>query len=333
MSRASNKVDDIRQDILGFVRDVATKREWDIIVPIMRKGLFVLLNSLDGYQDRIILPPFHGVSKLSQKAILILDDKAWHGHTMERKYKEIIGMGARRENVKTSVFMKHISCDFPIDYYRYRFGDLEYEKKEAEISEYFDSSCLQLDPDHLMAQGIVARRSLDTTDLKRFSSAVENTQNLGLFYPEEESEANLCGIMRFGIADIPFSMLDLQELRKMLKEEGVQKLRFCLELNGQLVVTPIFCPEINVNQKICKAALSNGAKLCDHISLEISEEFCRNCLNFNLQIKALRSLLRILNKGLKNEGFAICIEKLSWPELEYRFREVRSLLMNSLKGL
>lgn len=324
----------LEREIADFVRDVTSKKEWDIIVPIMRKGFFLLMSMSNDHQEKILLPPFHDVTNLREKTILIIDDKAWHGHTMEKTFKEIMERGAQPENVKTAVFIKHASCNFPIDYYQYELSDREYEKKEAEFSEYYDSSCLQLDPDHLVAVGNVVSQSLDPQDLRRFPLAVENAQHLGLFYLKEP-KTNLCGIMKFAIADIPLSMIGLGDLSQILREEGVQKLRFCLEPNGKLFLVPIFCPEIQVDVRICKKALRNETKLCEQVSMDapLTSEFCRDCLNFNLQIKALESLLPILRLKLRKAGFIIKIERLSWPELEYKFHEIRSILGNTRKRI
>lgn len=332
MSEDPYAVDEIRREIVSFVSDVVEKEEWKIIVPIMRKGLFLLVNTSNNYQEKIALPPFHGVTNLGEKMILILDDKAWHGHTMEENYNGILRMGGKAENVKTAVFMKHRSCSFPIDYYYYELDDLDYEQKEAALSEYYDSSCLQLDPDHLIAEGIVTSESLDPENLKCFPSVIKKTQDLGLFY-FEESKANLWGIMKFAVADIPLSKLNLNDFRLILREEGVQKLRFCLEPNGQLFIMPIFCPEIHIDRKVCKKALSDRTRLCEQISLDVPEtsNFCRDCLNLNLQIKALESLLPPLCRRLKNEGFVINLKSLKWPELEYKYYEIRSILRDSLR--
>lgn len=326
-------VSTIKNNLEQFVTSLFAKNDWDIIVPVMRKGLFVLANSSEGQRAKIRLPPFYGISAIENKIILIVDDKAWHGHTMEEKYTEVLLTGAKKENVKTAVFMKHRSCEFPIDFFHYEFGDDDYAEKEADLSVYYDSLCLQLDPDHLVARGSVTAQSLDSRELARFPREIEKTtSDLGVFY-FQESSSQLWNRKKFAVADIDLSKLDLKDLDLLFKKEGVQKVRFCLEPTGELLIVPIFCPETSPDKEKCRKTEIIKAKLCELVCKEVprSLDLCRECVDFNLQVGAFKAFFNMLSNKMRLSGFAIHIMDLSWPELQFKYPEVTAILDESLK--
>jgi len=329
------RVEKIHVDLNRFMSNLFSKNSWDIIVPVMRKGLFLLANSCEDQRAKIRLPPFYGVTGIENKTILIVDDKAWHGHTMNGKYKEVLCTGARKENIKTAVFMKHQSCEFPIDFFHYELGDDEYAEKEADLSVYYDSLCLQIDPDHLMVRGFIGAQSLDSRELARFPHEIEKiTSDLGVFYPQESS-CQLWKRSKFAIADIDLSKLGLKDLDSLFQIEGVQKVRFCLEPNGELFIVPIFCPETRTDRERCQNTAIIENKLCEQLRQEVprSSELCRECIDFNLQIGAFKAFFKVLSNRIKLAGFAIHIRDFSWPELEFKYPEIAAVLDNLLKTI
>jgi hypothetical protein len=328
-------VNKIQIELDQFTDSLLSKGSWDIIVPVMRKGLFLLAKSPEGQRAKIRLPPFYGVNAVETKAILIVDDKAWHGHTMNKKFSEVLSTGAKKENIRTAVFMKHDSCEFPIDFFHYEFGDEEYTEKEADLSVYYDSLCLQIDPDHLVVKGTVSVESLDARELTQFPSEVEKTtSDLGIFYFQESSSL-LWGRMKFAIVDIDLSKLGLKDLDSVFQTEGVQKVRFCLEPNGGLFIVPIFYPEIHTDRNSCQKIGVISSELCKELNQEIPRSLglCRECIDFNLQISAFKAFFNLLSDRIRRSGFAINIIDLSWPELEFKYPEVTKILARSLRTI
>jgi hypoxanthine phosphoribosyltransferase len=311
-------------------------KDWDIIVPVMRKGLFVLANAPEECIKKIRLLPLYGIDNLFDKSILLIDDKAWHGHTLEAKYKELVKLGAKPGNIKTAVFVKHADCFFPVDFYYYELNDLEYQRKEADLSVYYDSQSLQLDPDHLVAKGQIITSSIDTKRYEFFPKVLEeNTKDLDVFY-YQESTANLWGRKKFAIADIPLSKLNIGKLASLLREdEGVQKVRFFLEPSGELYIMPIFYPGFVIDNEYCHEIFTQNESLCKQFAgkVAVTEELCRECFDFNLQVLVLKDLWRILSKRLKKSGFSLKINKLSWPELEFKYIGFEKVLERVLEEL
>jgi hypothetical protein len=333
MNSLVSSVENIKNEINQFIKELFGKAEWDVLVPILRKGRIVLLSTVQDFAPRIRLPPFYGLDQIGNKKVLILDDKAMHGHTMKNIHAQVLSAGVPEKNVKTAVFVKNKACDYPINYYYHELEGMEYDKKESDLALYYESVCLQLDADHLVAKSIVTGNSLDTQIFRRFPKAVEQcSSDVGIFYLQH-SIARFWGREKFAIADIPLSKLNIDYLDKLITEEGVQKLRFCLEPCGELLIMPIFYPQINVNNEVCKEALDGRTKFCEQILREVprTTELCRECIDFNLQASALVNLSRYLMERLRKAEYNIHVNSLIWPELEYKYPNFKTILEHVLK--
>lgn len=335
MEDVKKSVEKTRSEVNSFVEEILFMNTWDMIVPILRKGRLILLSTMQDFSEKIRSVPFHGVDDMNELTILILDDKALHGHTMKSKFEEVLLAGAKKENVKTAVFVKNRECDFPIDCFRYELADLDYDNKESDLGQFYESLCLQLDADHLVARGLVAGDSFDHEIWQRFPAAIkESATGIGIFYPQD-SIAELWGRQKFCIADVPLSKCDLGNLGGLLTEgPGVQKMRFCLEPCGELLIMPIFYPMIDPNKCECGKALEGKTKFCEELKdIPRTDQFCRECVDFNLQMSVMRSLLPIIFERTKKAGFAVKIDSLSWPQLEYVCPHFKAILEQKTQEL
>jgi hypothetical protein len=299
-----------------------------MIVPILRKGRLILLSAVQSFSGKIRSVPFYGVKNINEMEVLILDDTALHGHTMKSKFEEVLSAGARKENVKTAVFVKNGECGFPIDYFRHELTGLDYDYKESDLGQFYESLCLQLDADHLVIKGAVTVGTLDHGIWQRFIAVIkEGAAGIGTFYPQN-SIAELWGRLKFAIADVPLSICNLGNLGDLLTEgAGVQKIRFCLEPCGEFLIMPIFCPMIDSKKCENGQALQGKIKFCEELKdIPRTDRLCRECVDFNLQICVMRNLLPNIFERTKKAGFVIKIDSLSWLQLEYAYPHFKSIL-------
>lgn len=327
-------VENVKAEITVFIKRLLDENDWDIIVPILRKGGLVLLSTIQN-TSKFHLPPFYDIDHVGKKKILIFDDKAMHGHTIRKKYEEVIAAGAEKTHIRTAVFIKNKNCEFPIDHCYHELDGLDYDTEESNLNLYFESLCLQLDADHLVAKCSVVSDHLETTAYQNLSIAIrDNTSDIGVFYRQNDSIARFWGRQKFAIADISLSRLELGSLSQLLIDEGVRKMRFCLEPCGDMLIMPIFYPSqpiASMAGSTCKLDLTGKVKFCEQILEENSEtSFCRECIDFNVQMCALRTLLPVLSQRLIKVGYAIRINSLSWPELEYGYPKFKAVLEQQL---
>lgn len=323
MTNDLQEIQELQKELTQFHTDLLHAKEWDVIIPIMRKGLFVLLHTTAKDHDKVRLLPLDDCLDLKQKLVLILDDTAFHGDSMRKAITEVMSAGADQGKISTAVFMKAASCDLDLQCapgYD-RLSDQKYLAKEEMLGLYYASLCSQLDQDHLVAEGVVKCSSLSPDACDRFPLMIEKTSSYPEIFYFVDSSAKLFGRTKFTIADIALSTIDLGDLASFFREEGVNKVRFCLEPDGQISTALIFCPEIIEDATRCRNAIPQRMRLCERLPICSRSQMllCRDCLYLNLEAKALKWLVNTLQMRLKDTGFKVAITGLGWPELEYRY--------------
>jgi hypothetical protein len=313
-----SKVDQIKVELREFIENLLSKG-WDIIVPIMRKGLLMsdpfLRAGPSSVREKVRLLPLDPREQLRRKTILILDDKAWRGATMMDNYRAVLSRYGEPDNVKAAVFLENRACRFRIDYSKYQLQESQYVQKETVLNAYYASLCQHLDPDHLAVNGKLVSSA---GAYHEFPALLEKKMvDFGSFY-SQESLCSLWGRTKFAIADLPTDKLGLGELRSFLGEEGVVKIRFCLESDGRTSITPVVFG-LFVDKIKCRQLLST--QLCQIASFRPVESYvCRDCVDFNITTRIWNSFAENLRERMKGSGFSIEVTDATWPELEYRYR-------------
>ena len=156
MKPKKDVIEDLQTDLRVFVSSTIKAERFDVVIPIMRKGLFLLdrlFPTNRGFRIFLLDPMENIIPKnvsLASERILILDDSARTGRTlMEAKQSIITNNSARDENIRIAVFMKHKDCQAPVHYWKVEFDDADATELYGLLSNYFDSLCHQLDPDLL----------------------------------------------------------------------------------------------------------------------------------------------------------------------------------------
>lgn len=335
-------VDSLQKKLNKFVASTLTTEAFDFVIPIMRKGLFLLDNALSGkdrtFQVLLLEPDENKLSSdvdLKGKKILIIDDSSRSGGTIHRAKEGIIKNNTAEEiNIRTAVFMKSKSCAEKIDYFAAEFDDDNGSDLYGALSTYFDSLSPRLDPDHLVIRGRLDI-GVNYPDQRAILSILERELNkFGEYYEQTDSSCSLWHRAKFSVVDLKSKDFDLKNFSSFWKEEGVFKARFCLEPDWILYVLPIFCPEIIPpllsSEKNCSSSLNS--KFCKW-SGSSSDSLCRDCISYNLTKIFAERFIVDLNKNLKPYGISFNILDVNWPEIQLRYRNFQERIIADLKDL
>lgn len=341
MKSKKETIDSLQIKLKDFIRSTVRAQDFDVVIPILRKGLFLLerlfptnrgfkIYLLDPLEDK--LP---GSIILKNKKILLLDDSARTGRTISEAKQSIISNNfAAKENIHVGVFMKHQECKAEIDYWIVDFDDASGDELYGQLSGYFDSLCHQLDPDHLSIFGTISSKS-QTADKTHFLMCIrKELEQLGSYYPQDESICHLWDRTKFAIADLYPSSYGLDGFKVFWKEEGVFKVRFCLEPNWTMYTVPIFCPEIvpprSRDNKDCDALIE--FKFC-RWSGSHDEILCRDCIYFNLTEAFAQKFIPTLKSNLMTKGYFYKISETTWSEIQLKYEMFQEKIFASLENL
>jgi len=339
MKSRKETIDSLQIRLKNFVMSTVTKEDFDVVIPIMRKGLFLLETSfpknrrfriylLDPIEDKL---PRNIV--LANKKILLLDDSARTGGTIERAKKSIIANNkATEEYIRVGVFMKHKDCKAKIDYPEVVFDDANGTELYGQLSDFFDSMCHQLDPDHMIICGKMKRESGTIEGAHLLACIRKELEQLGSYYPQE-SVCSLWGRTKFSVADLYASDFGLDAFKRYWRKEGVFKVRFCLEPNWTMYMVPIFCPEI-VPPKFRDG--SECGALVDFKFCEWSESpdeiLCRDCISYGLTKVFADKFVPIFESGLQAQGYSYEISEATWPEIQLKYETFEDKILADLQS-
>jgi hypothetical protein len=326
-------VDDLQEELKVFISRTVTAENFDIVIPIMRKGLFLLdrvfhgqqkfkISLLESTEDR--LSP--GIS-LKGKKVLIIDDSSRTGRTINKAKLGLVANNfADLENIKTATYMKRKNCGTKIDYCCCEFDETSGTQLYAVLSAYFDSLCHQLDPDHLVISGIL-ELGVNYPDQKTILQLLKNElSNFGSFYIQTDSMCRLWGRAKFSVVDLRTGEFGLGDYSPLWTEEGVFKVRFCIEPDWSMNVVPIFCPEIippgDKNPKNCVGLVTT--RFCE--LTHDTDALCRDCISYNLTKNFSEIFIPVFKKTLTLHGLSYSVSSIGWSELELRYEEVQDTL-------
>ena len=257
-------IDDFQNGLKQFLVDTIKSEKFDIVIPIMRKGFFLLETLFPIYRefDIVLLDTVPDYS-LANKKILILDDSARTGRTIKQAKQAILdGVKNKKEQpiIRLAVFLKHKKCTEPIDYYCKEYDDESLLSIKDQLSGYFDSLCHQLDPDHLVVRAEITQKDGPFNAENFLKAMKEILKKKGTYYVQD-SVCTLWRRTKFAVCDLNPADFGLKKYSKYWCNEGVCKARFCFEQSdivpNILYTVPIFCPEI---------IPSNGSDCCSDIS-------------------------------------------------------------------
>jgi hypoxanthine phosphoribosyltransferase len=337
MPSTKKEVDDLQEKLKDFISTTVKVENFDVVIPIMRKGLFLLdrLFPKERMFRTLLFDPIEdrlpASIMLKDKTVLILDDSARTGRTvLEAKESIISNNSADPEKIRIGIFMKNVNCQAKIDYCDIIFDEKNGSELYGLLSAYFDSLCHQLDPDHLVIRGELRSKSI--FDQKQILLDIKTElERFGSYYPQD-SICTLWGRSKFGVFDLRASDFGLNAYDKYWTEEGVFKIRFCLEPNLTMFTVPIFCPEImppNLPDP-AKCVSLIPSRFCESIELS-SDALCRDCINFNLTRKFAEEFIPLFKKRLLSYGISYNIIEITWPEIELRYEGLRNRLQEDFR--
>lgn len=339
MKSKKETIDSLQIRLRDFVRSTVAKRDFDVVIPVMRKGLFLLetlfpenrrfkIYLLDPVEDKL---PKKIV--LANKKILLLDDSARTGRTISgAKHSVIDNNAATKEEICVGVFMKHRNCEAEIDYWDVVFDDTNGSELYGQLSAYFDSLCHQLDPDHLVLCGKIKTES-QTIDNAHFLTCIRSElEQFGSYYAQE-SICSVWGRTKFAVADLYASDFGLEDFKRFWREEGVFKVRFCLEPNWTMYSVPIFCPEVvppkSRDGNECESLVD--FKFCKW-SDSRDEILCRDCISYNLTKAFADKFIPTLKTRLRPKGYSYEIYEVTWPEVQLKYEPFQDKILTNLEN-
>jgi hypoxanthine phosphoribosyltransferase len=126
MDNVKSRVEKIRSELHEFIRSTISHDTFDVIIPIVRKGLFILevsdINRESNY--KVYLLPLSENISLQGKKVLILDNSCYSGQTLLNALEELKRSQLEKERSKIGVFVKCKSCKAPIDYFKYEVEEM-----------------------------------------------------------------------------------------------------------------------------------------------------------------------------------------------------------------
>lgn len=324
-------IDDFQNELKSFLVAAVNAEKFDVVVPVMRKGLFLLENLFPtDRQFEIFLLDLPPNLVLDGKRILLFDDSARTGRTLHDARENIMLRSPKKSlKIRVGVFMKHKSCRETIDYWGKEFDDDNAAELYGCLSDYFDSLCHQLDPDHLVIRTCVSKID-GALDKDTFLRDMEQILAKKGRYYLQDSVCSLWGRSKFAVADLNPAEYGLDSMKSFWAEEGVCKVRFCLEPSNALYTVPIFCPEITPPKdgncaSVIQTRFCSGADPPDEIR-------CRDCINFALTERLAQKFIPQLKEELLAKNYKYEITEMTWPEIQLRYTFIEDKLFSNLNA-
>jgi len=331
-------IDALQQGLKKFLVDTIEAEKFDIVIPIMRKGFFLLETLFPEHKEfDIFLPDTLPEMSLSDKRILILDDSARTGGTINKEKQRVLEKATNKNNpptIRLAVFLKHKACGEPIDHYYKEYDDNNQTiVLKEQLSDYFDSLCHQLDPDHLVIRVEIGKNQGEFIASEFLDVMREILKQKGTYY-EQNSVCTLWRRNKFAVCDLNPTEFGLERFAKYWITEGVCKARFCFEQNdivpNSLFIVPMFYPKVIPPQgKECQRVIAK--KFCDLSANHASGKQCVHCVNFVLTAEFAKNLITQLKREIMAKGFTVNITSVSWLEIELRDKSLRPALFSDFE--
>jgi len=324
-------MEELRNDLIKFVKEDILSKDYDGIVPIERRGfalLNLIKNELPTLSQLLVSAESLCPSQIEGKRLVVFDDTVRRGKKLNDVVNNLRERGAK---VDTVVFVVHQLCPKEnrprkpkFDKY-YNVNEEKYVSLNRDIIELLLLAGRPLDIDHLEI-----RLMMDPAQMSPFLDLIKL---LGYVY-EIPSIANQNGIRLYTLDEPIFFILEIAKPPPMVRKEGVTKIRFWLQPTGETFCVPMTYPIIvcdrSFSVETCKVKVVWERPFCK----EFKDEFdpnnlrtCRDCIIFHLH----ESLGYNFFKALSEHNFKISLLDAGFESLRLRYKDKHERLSNFIK--
>jgi hypothetical protein len=294
------KMDELKTDLMKFVKEEILSKKPDGIAPIARRG-FALLNLLKDdlplLNDLLINAESLCPEQAKNKYILVFDDTVKSGRKLNEVAKMLRNKGA---NVEKVVFVVHQACppeNRPVKPKFDKYYDVDNEKYielSRGIIELLLLAGRPLDIDHLEI-----RLKLSNETVVSF---VDLLRSIGHFY-DVPSIANENGVKVCTLDEPSFFNLENVTSPAIVRKEGVTKIRFWIQPSGEIFCVPMTYPIIacdkSFSTKDCEAKETWGKAFCKEFKDQydsVNLRTCSDCVTFHLHESLGYAFFKVLNE-------------------------------------